>query len=26
VPAERVRSVGGLVDAIEYLDAMRGKV
>jgi hypothetical protein len=26
VPAERIRSVTGLVDAIEYLDAMRGKV
>src|SRR5262249_2227948 len=25
VPAERVQSVGGLVDAIEYLDAMRGR-
>jgi hypothetical protein len=26
VPAERIRTVTGLVDAIEYLDAMRGKV
>jgi hypothetical protein len=26
IPAERIRTVTGLVDAIEYLDAMRGKV
>jgi hypothetical protein len=26
VPAERIRTVTGLVDAIEYLDALRGKV
>ena len=26
VPAERVRSVQGLVDVIRYLDAMRGRV
>ena len=26
VPAERIRTVTGLVDVIEYLDAMRGKV
>jgi hypothetical protein len=26
VPAERIRTVAGLVDVIEYLDAMRGKV
>jgi uncharacterized protein (DUF2384 family) len=26
VPAQRIRTVTGLVDAIEYLDAMRGKV
>jgi antitoxin Xre/MbcA/ParS-like protein len=26
VPAERVQSVEGLVDAVQYLDAMRGKL
>ena len=26
VPAERVRSVEGLVDVVHYLDAMRGKL
>jgi hypothetical protein len=26
VPAERIRTVTGLVDVIEYLDALRGKV
>jgi len=26
VPAQRIRTVTGLVDAIEYLDALRGKV
>ncbi len=26
VPRERIQSVQGLVDAIEYLDAMRGKI
>lgn len=26
VPADRIQTVTGLVDAIEYLDAMRGKV
>ena len=26
VPAERIRTVTGLVDVIEYVDAMRGKV
>lgn len=26
VPAERVRSVQGLVDVVEYLDAMRGTI
>lgn len=26
VPAERIRTVEGLVDAIQYLDAMRGRL
>jgi hypothetical protein len=26
VPAERIRSVEGLVDAVQYLDAMRGRL
>jgi hypothetical protein len=26
VPAHRIQSVTGLVDVVEYLDAMRGKV
>jgi hypothetical protein len=26
VPAERIRSVEGLVDAIQYLDALRGRL
>lgn len=26
VPAERIRSVQGLVDVVQYLDAMRGKL
>jgi len=26
VPAERIRSVEGLVDVVQYLDAMRGRL
>jgi hypothetical protein len=26
VPAERIRSVEGLVDVVQYLDAMRGRI
>ncbi len=26
VPAERIRTVEGLVDVVQYLDAMRGKL